>query len=166
MLKTNNTKVHLRDIFPKERFNEMNYTSEYINISEFKNKIYEDPFFGNPVINSEVKYMRIYGDWDMETFTEENDQFTLRLINNKQTFAQRIELVFPSASDMVTFVNEMYSNQPVKQIGTGMNLEDLKYVESPKTSTYEKISVALGSIGLGFLIYKILNILGKKNDTR
>ena len=166
MLKTNDKKVYLKDIFPKKRFEEINYKSDYINLSEFDNKVYEDPFFGNPVINAEVKFVRVYGDWDMETFTEENDQFVLRLIDNKRTIDQKIELVFPSASDMVTFVNEMYSNQPVKQIGTGMNLEDLKYVESPKTSTYEKISVALGSIGLGFLIYKILNILGKKNDTR
>jgi len=164
-MRMNRPKINFRTLLPTKEAvqNELsNYVSD-IDVSSFKNKLYEDPFYSNPVIKSSVSFLRVYGDWDMETFKEENDSFVLRLINNKGTFDQKIELSFPTVGDLVTFVDEMYSNHPIKQIGTGMNLEDQNYADSSKT---KKIGKILVGIGVGILAYKIINKLVKKNENR
>jgi|SRR3990167_3574776 len=91
-------------------------------IKEFDNKLYVDETYGYQFIVSEINYARLYGNWEIASYNED-DKFVLKLIDTKSR--QFIELIFPTITDGICFINELYADKEVMQIGRGINIENI-----------------------------------------
>jgi hypothetical protein len=98
---------------------EKNFKSK-ISISQYANKIYEDPLYRIPLPKAAVNYSIFSSKWDIEEINEDN---ILKIIHRDS--GDSISLSFNSLKDKIEFVKNIYASQPVKQIGKGINLENL-----------------------------------------
>lgn len=121
---TNYRKVNWKEIFPAKNVlkAEYDFYRSDINISDKNGKEYIDPEFGYPEPFSKINYIVLNGEWEMDSFIED-EKHKLKIIDNKS--GQSIEFAFSSLSDKISFVNEIYSNKPVKQVNNGMNIESI-----------------------------------------
>ena len=102
---------------PKETSNK--YKSN-ISLEDFSNKLYIDPQYGEYQMQAVVNYAVFSSKWDIEDVGEDN---ILKIIHRQS--GDSISLSFKSFKDKVEFAKGIYANNPVKQIGHGLNLETL-----------------------------------------
>ena len=91
-----------------------------ISISNYANKIYEDPFFSIPLAKAAVNYSVFSSKWDIEEVNEDN---ILKIIHRES--GDSISLSFNSLKDKIEFVKNIYTSQRINQIGKGIDLEKL-----------------------------------------
>jgi|SRR5690554_832715 len=99
----------------------MEVTNKYksnISLKSFSNKLYIDPQYGEPQPQATINYAIFSSKWDIEDVGEDN---ILKIIHRES--GDSISLSFKSFKDKVEFAKGIYANQPVKQIGNGINLE-------------------------------------------
>lgn len=96
-----------------------NYKSE-ISLESYSNKLYIDPQYGEYQPQATVNYAVFSSKWDIEDIGEDN---ILKIIHRDS--GDSISLSFRSFKDKVEFAKGIYANNPVKQIGQGLNLEVL-----------------------------------------
>jgi hypothetical protein len=108
-----------------------NYKSE-ISLETYSNKLYIDPQYGEYQPQATINYAVFSSNWDIEDVGEDN---ILKIIHRES--GDSISLSFKSFKDKVEFAKGIYANNPVKQIGQGMNLEVLangKLKPKPETA--------------------------------
>ena len=96
-----------------------NYKSN-ISIKNYANKLYVDPNYGYEEPKASITYSIFSSQWDLEEVGEDN---IIRIIHRGS--GDSISLAFNSLFDKIMFVKNIYSSQPIKQIGKGLNLENL-----------------------------------------
>lgn len=121
---SNYRRVNWKDIFPPKNVlkAQLDFYKSDINIIDKNGKEYVDPEFGYPEPFSKINYIVLNGQWEMDSFIEDG-KHKLKIFDAKS--GQSIEFAFSSLSDKVSFVNEIYSNRPIKQVNTGMNIEGI-----------------------------------------
>jgi len=121
---SNYRKVNWKEVFPKQNVlrAEMDFYRSTVNISDKNGKEYIDPEFGYPEPFSKINYIVLNGDWEMDSYTED-EKHKLKLIDAKS--GQSLEFAFSSFSDKVAFTNEIYCNKPIKQVNTGIDIESI-----------------------------------------
>jgi len=103
-----------------------------VSISQFANKVYEDPLYGIPLPKAAVNYSVFSSKWDIEELNEDN---ILKIIHRES--GDSISLSFNTLKDKIEFVKNIYASQPVKQIGKGIDLEKLANRNiKPKNDNY------------------------------
>ena len=102
-----------------------------ISIKDYANKLYIDPKYGYEEPKSLVTYSIFSSKWDIE---EEDEDNIIRIVHRES--GDSISLAFNSLYDKLMFVKNIYSSQPVKQVGKGLNLENLANMHiKPKEDT-------------------------------
>lgn len=91
-----------------------------ISLDSYSNKLYIDPQFGEYQPQATINYAIFSSNWDIEDIGEDN---ILKIIHRDS--GDSISLSFKSFKDKVEFAKGIYANNPVKQIGQGLNLEAL-----------------------------------------
>jgi hypothetical protein len=99
-----------------------NYKSE-LNLENYSNKLYIDPKFGEDQPQATINYAIFSSKWDIEDIEEDN---IVKIIHRDS--GDSISLSFKSFKDKVEFAKGIYANNPVRQIGSGFNLELLANV--------------------------------------
>lgn len=155
--KLNSGKIYFRDIMPTKQVSKARlstYTSEYVNLKEFNNKLYDDPYFGQEMPVASTVYSVLQGDWLID---EEIDEFTqnpvIKLIDNKS--GQSIRIAFPDQINKLRFLNEMNVSQEIKQENSGMRIDNVvnQNVLYPQKKTLVKIGIAAVTAGIGLLVF-------------
>ena len=155
---TNYRKVNWKEIFPTYNriVAELDFYKSTIDISKFNGKQYVDLIYGHTEPFAKINYIVLNGEWEMDEFVED-DKHKLKIIDAKS--GQSIEFAFNSFSDKISFINEIYSNKPVKQVNAGMNIE--KIVNSKLINKSIKWLSVITLIG----IVKFFFFLKKRNRT-
>jgi len=91
-----------------------------ISISNYANKVYEDPFYRVPLAKAAVNYSVFSSKWDIEEVNEDN---ILKIIHRDS--GDNISLSFNTLKDKIEFVKNIYASQHVNQVGKGIDLEKL-----------------------------------------
>jgi hypothetical protein len=134
--KLNSSGIYFRDVIPTKQVIKARlstYTSDYVNLKEFNNKLYDDPYFGQEMSTSKVFYTVVKGDWLID---EEIDEFAqtpiVKLTDNKS--GQTIKFAFPDQTNKLIFLNEMNVSNEIKQEHSGMAIDEIvnKNVLYPK----------------------------------
>lgn len=102
------------------RRNSERHTDSGFNISltKYAGKIYEDPVYGKEQPRVKINYAVFSSKWDIEEIDEDN---ILRIIHRDS--GDSISLSFSNIMDRIEFAKNIYASRYVKQVGTGMNLE-------------------------------------------
>ena len=98
----------------------MSQNKSSISINDFANKLYIDPKYGMYQPRATLNYSVFRGKWEIEDSKEDN---SVRLINVES--GDSLFLSFNSLKDKIEFVKGIYTEYPIKQVGSGMNLENL-----------------------------------------
>jgi hypothetical protein len=99
---------------------QLNAYKSDISIREYRYKLYVDPQYGDEQNASLVNYAVLSNNWYIEDVREDH---TIKIIH-KQT-GDSIRLSFNSFKDKMAFAANIYSSNPIKQIGKGHDLENL-----------------------------------------
>ena len=147
-------KVNWKDIFPAKNAlkAQLDFYKSDIDVSKYAGKEYVDPEFGYPEPSFKINYVILNGEWEMDSFVED-EKHKLKIVDDKS--GQFIEFAFSSFSDKVSFVNEIYSNKPIKQINTGINVESIvndKINEKPKS--WFPLIASMGLVAISYFFYK------------
>ena len=107
-----------------------NFKSD-LNLKNYDNKLYIDPQYGEDQPQATINYSIFSSKWDIEDIKEDN---IVKIIHRES--GDSISLSFKSFKDKVEFAKGIYANNPVRQIGSGFNLELLANVRlKPKSET-------------------------------
>ncbi len=117
-----------------------------------KIRVFEDPLFSREK-RSTVNYSVFRGKWEFENLDEidgdeENCAVKFHPVKDESSFI----IAFKSVKDRVEFFDSIYSDNEMKQRGSGMNLE--KLANSRVLQTTGGI-LSLSVVGYG--LYKMLN---------
>jgi hypothetical protein len=91
-----------------------------ISIKNFENKLYVDPLYGYEEPKAVINFAVFSSKWDLEELAEDN---IIRIIHRDS--GDSISLAFKSLFDKIMFVKNIYSSQPIKQVGKGLDIEDM-----------------------------------------
>ncbi len=91
-----------------------------VSLSRYKNKLYVDPQYGLDHHSSTVSYAVFSSEWDIEDVRED---YTIKIIHRAS--GDTISLAFNTLRDKINFVKNIYAAKPIKQIGKGMELENI-----------------------------------------
>lgn len=157
-----NRQVFFKDIMLSKRDAEdalKNYKSDYIDLSKFNHKLYEDSVYSKKLPISRVIYANFKGDWVVSSNVDDYDMNVLKFTDNKS--GQYFEIAFPDAVDMAKFASEIYSTTALKQENSGLNIQKLteEKVLYPDKNVNVKTAVKSGLVFLGIasLIYSFRN---------
>jgi hypothetical protein len=89
-----------------------------IDLQDFNGKLYIDPEYGEFKPRSVINHAILIGKWNIEDLREDNG---IKIIQRETGY--NIVLSFESFADKVAFAKILYSSKPVRQIGSGFNLE-------------------------------------------
>ena len=114
--------------------------------------IFSDPFYSREK-RSIVNYTTFRGKWEFENLDDidENDPDKCAVKFIPVRDSSNITIAFKSLKDRVVFMDSIYSNNEMKQIGSGINLE--------KIANSKVLKATSGLIGLsvaGYRLYKFL----------
>jgi len=112
-----------------------------ISIIEYNYKLYVDPQYGDEQNPSVINYAVMSNNWFIEDIREDH---IIKIIH-KQT-RDSISLSFNSFKDKMAFASNIYSANPIKQIGKGHDLENLAnmhILNSSKTDFENKVGSLL-----------------------
>jgi len=121
-----------------------------VSLTEFDNKTYVDDYYALPLVKSSVNHARLYGDWVVKTYFED-DFIILRLTDDKS--GQYIELAFNSLNDQLTFIKEVYSNKNFKFDKSDIDLENIKKNKENKNKSLSTLGMISG-LGLLYYLFK------------
>jgi len=122
----NRNKIYFKNIMPNNYVRKAilsTYTSPYIDLSEFKNKLYVDPIFGEDTSYSVVSFSSLNGDWLIDEETDDYGSIIIKFTDNKS--GNYIKIAFPDQINKLKFLNEMHTYKPIKQENPGMNISDI-----------------------------------------
>ena len=91
-----------------------------VNLKRYNNKLYVDPQYGLDHHSSVMNYAVFSNEWDIEDVREE---YIVKMIHRSS--GDTVLLSFNSLKDKINFVKNIYAAKPIKQVGSGMELEKL-----------------------------------------
>ncbi len=116
--------------------------------------VFSDPLYSREK-RSVVNYTNFRGKWEFENLDDidENnpDLCAVKFVPVRDS--SNITIAFKSSKDRVEFMDSIYSDNEMKQIGSGINLE--------KIANSKVLKATGGLIGLSFAGYKLYKILKK-----
>lgn len=159
---TQKRRVFFKDIMltPKQALEELqSYKSDYLDLSEFDNKLYDDPVYSKELETSHIVYANFRGDWVIDSYSDDYDMQILKFTDNKS--GQSFELAFPDAVNKMKFANELYSTEPLKQENSGLAVSDIashnelkKKSSSLSVKSIVKAGIAIAAVASIFAIVK------------
>lgn len=120
--------------------------------------VFEDPLHSKEN-RSVVNYSIFRGKWEFENIDDldEEDHEKCAVQFTPQKESSSIIITFKSLKDRVEFMDSIYSDNEMKQMGSGMRLENLANSKILRTTG--------GIVGLGIAGYGLYKLLfGKKGD--
>lgn len=120
--------------------------------------VFQDPLYSREK-RSVINYTIFKGKWEFENIDEpdDTDKEKCAIKFTPVSDGSEITLAFKSLKDRVEFMDSIYSDTEMKQIGTGIQLEDLANSKVLKTTG--------GLIGLSLAGYGLYKLFGKKSDS-
>ena len=116
--------------------------------------VFSDPLYSREK-RSVVNYTNFRGKWEFENLDDidENDpdRCAVKFIPIRDS--SNITIAFKSLKDRIEFMDSIYSDNEMKQIGSGINLE--------KIANSKVLKATGGLIGLSVAGYKLYKILKK-----
>lgn len=159
---TQKRRVFFKDVMlsPKQAEEELkSYKSDYLDLSQFDKKLYEDPVFSKELETSRIVYANFRGDWIVDSYSDEYDMQILKFTDNKS--GQSFELAFPDAVNKMKFANELYSTEPLKQENSGLSVSSIaSHNELKKKSNLSVKSVVKAGIAIA-TVASILTLVKK-----
>lgn len=130
---------------------------EYVEKDGKKILVFNDPLYSRES-RSTVNYSIFRGKWEFELLEdiEENEPDKCAIQFNPLNDSAKFIIAFKSVKDRVEFMNSLYANEEMKQIGGGMSLEKLANSKVLKTTG--------GLIGLGLAGYSFYKLFNKKSE--
>lgn len=121
--------------------------------------VFNDPLFSREP-RSIVNYSIFRGKWEFELLEDidENDPDKCAVEFTPLNDKAKLMIAFKSVKDRVEFMNSIYANQEMKQVGGGMSLEKMANSKIMKT-TGGILGLTVAGIGLYQLLKK------KKNES-
>ncbi len=119
--------------------------------------VFSDPLYSREK-RSVVNYAVFKGKWEFENLDEidETDEEKCAVKFTPSGDGTTMTLAFKSLKDRVEFMDSIYSDREMKQVGSGIHLEDLANSKVLKTTG--------GIIGLSILGYGLYKLLGKDKE--
>ncbi len=130
---------------------------QYIEKDGKKILVFNDPLYSQES-RSTVNYSIFRGKWEFELLEdiEENEPDKCAVQFNPLNDSAKVIIAFKSVKDRVEFMNSLYANEEMKQVGGGMSLEKLANSKVLKTTG--------GLIGLGIAGYGFYKLFNKKSE--
>lgn len=130
---------------------------QYIEKDGKKILVFNDPLYSKES-RSTVNYSIFRGKWEFELLEdiEENEPDKCAVQFNPLNDSAKVIIAFKSIKDRVEFMNSLYANEEMKQVGGGMSLEKLANSKVLKTTG--------GLIGLGIAGYSFYKLFNKKSE--
>jgi hypothetical protein len=116
--------------------------------------VFSDPLYSREK-RSVVNYTNFRGKWEFENLDDidENDPDKCAVKFIPVRDSSNITIAFKSLKDRVEFMDSIYSDNEMKQIGSGINLE--------KIANSKVLKATGGLIGLSLAGYKVYKLLKK-----
>jgi hypothetical protein len=119
-------------------------------ILKYNNKVYEDPESAQAESKSLINYSFTFGkNWIINTYTE-NNLWHLEISNKELKSSDTVTLVFPTFDEMVSFAKNIYSEYPIGQSKSGIDVENIVI----KKSLLRNISIATAGVSLFYLLVR------------
>lgn len=137
---------------------EVSSQPEYvINEKGKKVMVFSDPLYSREK-RSIVNYTIFNGKWEFENLDEidETDEEKCAVKFTPSGDGTSITIAFKSLKDRVEFMDSIYNDREMKQVGSGIHLENLANSKVLKTTG--------GIIGLSILGYGLYKLLGKDKE--
>jgi hypothetical protein len=119
--------------------------------------VFNDPLHSREK-RSIVNYAVFKGKWEFENYEDldeaEKEKCAIKFTPISDGVS--ITLAFKSFKDRVEFIDSIYSDHEMKQVGTGLHLEDIANSKVLKTTG--------GIIGISLLGYGLYKLLGKGKE--
>jgi len=119
--------------------------------------VFSDPLYSHEK-RSIVNYTIFRGRWEFENLDEidenVNEKCAVKFVPVRDS--SNITIAFKSLKDRVEFMDSIYSDNEMKQTGTGVNLE--------KIANSKVLKATSGLIGLSYAGYKIYKLIKKNNE--
>lgn len=150
----------VEDIFA-EIENEIEHKNE-IEVLERNGKkvvVFNDPLHSREP-RSTVNYSIFRGKWEFEPLEDidENDSDKCAIQFKPLNDSTEVIIAFKSIKDRVEFMNSIYADEEMKQVGSGMSLEKFANSKVLKTTG--------GLLGLTVAGYGLYKIFSKKNEDK
>ncbi len=135
---------------PKEEL----HPKTVINEEGKKILVFSDPLYSREK-RSVVNYTNFRGKWEFENLDgiDENDLDKCAVKFTPVRDSSNITIAFKSLKDRIEFMDSIYSENEMKQIGSGINLE--------KIANSKVLKATGGLIGLSYAGYKLYKLLKK-----
>lgn len=142
---------------PDEDENSEPEREEIINEEGRKVLIFNDPLHSRES-RSVVNYTTFRGRWEFENVDkiDESDPRKCAVKFTPIKDGSYLTIAFNSVKDRLEFMNSLYSDSELKQLGGGMNLE--------RFANSKVLKATGGLIGLSLAGYGLYKILSKKKD--
>jgi hypothetical protein len=126
----------------------------FINDEGKKVIVFQDPLYSREK-RSVVNYTIFKGKWEFENMEDIDDTEPEKCAVKFSPEGERASftIVFKSIKDRVEFMDSIYSNKEMKQVGTGMSLETMANSKVLKT-TGGLIGLSLAGVA-GYGLYKL-----------
>jgi hypothetical protein len=122
------------DMQRETKGNGSNQYQSDISLKDFHNKLYVDPNYGYEEPKAVINFAVFSSKWDIEEQSEDN---IIRIIHRES--GDSISLAFKTLFDKIMFVKNIYSSQPIKQVGKGLNIEEMANMHiKPKEDKFIK----------------------------
>ncbi len=119
--------------------------------------VFKDPLYSREK-RSVINYTIFRGKWEFEDLDEidEEDGEKCAVKFTPIRDASSISVVFKSLRDRLEFMDSIYSDNEMKQLGTGMSLEKFANSKVFKTTS--------GLVGLSVAAYSLYKLFGKDKE--
>jgi hypothetical protein len=121
--------------------------------------VFNDPLYSREP-RSTVNYSIFRGKWEFEPLEDidENDSDKCATQFKPLNDSAEVIIAFKSIKDRVEFMNSIYADEEMKQVGSGMSLEKFANSKVLKTTG--------GLLGLTVAGYGLYKMFSKKNDNK
>ena len=138
----------------KETQKEDLHPKTVINEEGKKILVFSDPLYSREK-RSVVNYTNFRGKWEFENLDDidEDDPEKCAVKFTPVRDSSNITIAFKSLKDRIEFMDSIYSDNEMKQIGSGINLE--------KIANSKVLKATGGLIGLSYAGYRLYKILKK-----
>ena len=119
--------------------------------------VFNDPLFSREP-RSIINYSIFRGKWEFEPLEDidETDLDKCAIQFTPLNDSAKVIIAFKSLKDRVEFMNSIYANEEMKQVGSGMSFEKLANSKVLKTTG--------GLVGLTMAGYGLYKMFSKKNE--
>lgn len=138
---------------------EENYNKPAMEINEKGEKVmvFNDPLHSREK-RSVVNYAVFKGKWEFENYDDLDDAEKEQCAVKFKPISEgvSITIAFKSFKDRVEFIDSIYSDNEMKQVGAGLHFEDI--------ANSKVLKATGGIIGLSLLGYGLYKLLGKEKE--